>query len=76
MDFVACVNCTLTTGTSSSAMLTVASFGLPELTPVGSVPNPSFTLSSSSSTVSWVAEKLRVLKVSPELKVRLAGTPE
>ena len=57
-------------------MLTVVSPGAPALTPVGSAPNPSFTLSPSSSSVSWVAAKVMGCDVSPALKVTLAGTPE
>ena len=57
-------------------MLTVVSFGEPALTLAGSVPNPSLTLSPSSSTASAVAVKSKVFEVSPELKVTVAGTPE
>ena len=55
-------------------MLTVVSSLVPALTHTsGMVPNPSLTLSSSSSTVSWVAVKLKVLAVSPALNVTLDG---
>ena len=58
-------------------MLTVVSAGVPALTPTGRLaPNPSFTLSPSSSTASAVAVKSKVFEVSPELKVTVAGTPE
>ena len=58
-------------------MFTVDSFPVPALTLGGSgVPKASFTLSSSSSTSSWVALKVRVLEISPESKVTLEGTPE
>ena len=42
----------------------------------GIVAKLSTTLSSSSSTVSWVAAKLIVFDVSPALKMTLRGTPE
>ena len=57
-------------------MLTVASLLAPALTPVGRVPKASFTDSSSSSSVSWVAVKENDFSVSPLLKVRPLGTPE
>ena len=58
-------------------MLTVASPMAPALTRAsGIVPNSSSTLSSSSSTVSWVAVKVKLVSVSPALKVTLEGTPE
>ena len=57
-------------------MLTAVSSVAPALTPVGSAPKASFTLSPSSSSVSAVAAKSKVLDVSPALKVTLAGTPE
>ena len=51
-------------------MLTVASSLVPALTPeCGMDPNPSFTVSSSSSMESWVVVKVTVLVVSPLLKV-------
>ena len=53
----------------------VVSSVLPALTPSGSVPKVSFTDSSSSSTVSAVAANVKVLEVSPLLKVTLLGTP-
>ena len=74
--YVPCPKLTVTAGTSSSVMLTVVSLGVPALTSGGRVPKPSFTLSSSSSSVSWVALKVNVFAVSPLLKVTLAGTPE
>ena len=67
---------TVTSGSSSSVMLTVVSSVAPAVTPVGSAPKASFTLSPSSSTASAVAVKSKVFEVSPELKVTLAGTPE
>ena len=67
---------TVTDGSSSSVIETVLSFTLPALTPVGIVPKVSFTLSPSSSTVSAVAAKVKLLEVSPVLKVTLVGTPE
>ena len=58
-------------------MLTVVWFGVPALTRAGRVaPNPSSTLSSSSSIVSCVALKVMLFSVSPLLKTTLAGTPE
>ena len=48
----------------------------PALTPSGIVPKVSFTDSPSSSTVSAVAANVKLLEVSPLLKVTLAGTPE
>ena len=74
--YVACSNETVTAGSSSSAMLTVDSDVVPAVTPSGSVPKPSFTLSPSSSTVSAVAEKVKDLDVSVAPNVTLAGTPE
>ena len=56
-------------------MLSVVSVLVPALTRgSGMDPNPSFTLSSSSSSVSSVAVKAMVFSVSPSLKVTLAGT--
>ena len=46
----------------------------PSLTPAGSVPNSSSTLSPSSLSVSWVALNLIVCDVSPASKVTLDGT--
>ena len=57
-------------------MLTTDSSVVPLVTRVGRSPKVSFTLSSSSSTVSWAAVKVKVFSVSPLLKVTLAGTPE
>ena len=66
---------TETPAPSSSSMLTVA--GVPALTRDGRFgPKASFTLSPSSSTLSWVAVKVNVFDVSPALKVTSAGTPE
>ena len=67
---------TLTSGTSSSVMLTVVSSGAPRSTPGGLAPKESFTLSPSSSVVSCVAENEKVFSVSPLLNVTLVGTPE
>ena len=57
-------------------ILTVESPLVPSLTLAGSIPNSSSTLSPSSSRVSCVAVKVNDLEVSPELKVKLDGTPE
>ena len=58
-------------------MLTVVSLGEPSLTPAGRLdPKASFTLSPSSSRVSWVAAKVMGCDVSPALNVTVAGTPE
>ena len=61
---------------SSSVMETTASVFVPPVTPGGNVPNVSCTDSSSSSSVSWVAVKVKLFSVSPVWKVRAAGTPE
>ena len=61
---------------SSSVMVTVLVAVPPVLTPVGRTPKPNCTLSPSSFTSSWVALKVKVLEISPESKVTLAGTPE
>ena len=61
----------LTPGPSSSVMLTVAV--APAITRAGSMPNPSSTLSPSSSSGSWVAEKVKVRSVCPVANVTLAG---
>ena len=45
-------------------MLTVVSSVAPAVTPVGSAPKASSTLSPSSSSVSWVAAKVMVFDVS------------
>ena len=58
-------------------MLTVASSGVPGLTRAsGMVPKANFTLSSSSSSVSSTAVKVKDWDISPELNVTLSGTPE
>ena len=67
---------TVTAGTSSSAMATVVASGARVLTFAGRVPKPSFTDSSSSSSVSWVALKVIVFAVSPAANTTLEGTPE
>ena len=68
---------TVTDGTSSSVMVTVASSGVPALTPSGSVaPKLSLTLSPSSSTVSVSAVNVKDSEVSPLSKVTFCGTPE
>ena len=46
------------------------------VTPFGSVPKVSFTLSPSSSSVSSMAVNVIVRDVSVAPKVTLAGTPE
>ena len=56
-------------------MDTTVSLVVPSLTPVGRVPKVSLTDSPSSSSVSAVALKVKVLEVSPLLKTTLAGTP-
>ena len=58
-------------------MVTVAVAGVSVATRSGSeLPNPSSTVSLSSSMSSWVADRVKVLDVSPESKVTLSGTPE
>ena len=58
-------------------MATIASAWGPALTrSSGIVPNSNSTPSSSSSTVSSVAAKVKDLDVSPALKVTVSGTPE
>ena len=77
--YAAAPKLTVTEGTSSSVMVTVASSVVPAVTAigvVGSVPNSSFTDSPSSSTLSVSAVKTKVFSVSPLLKVTLLGTPE
>ena len=75
--YVPCPKLTVTAGTSSSVMLTVVSSGVPALTRAsGMEPNPSRTLSPSSSSVSCVALKSKDLDVSPLWKVTPDGTPE
>ena len=66
---------TVTPGSSSSVMLTVVSFGVPVFTRSGRpVPNPSSTLSPSSSSLSYVALKVSVRPVCPLANVTLDGT--
>ena len=60
---------------SSSVRLIVAADGLPAEMPVGSGPNPSVTLSRSSSSPSSVAVTVKVCRVSLAPKVTLPGTP-
>ena len=67
---------TVTCGSSSSVMLTVVVEVVPAVTPLGGVPKPRATVSSSSSTVSSVAAKAISFDVSPLLKVTFCGTPE
>ena len=57
-------------------METVVSLGAPSDMPVGRVPKPRSTLSSSSSTLSWVAVKVKVLEVSVGPKVTLVAESE
>ena len=57
-------------------MLTTVSSVVPAVTRAGRVPNSRVTFSPSSSTVSAVAWKVKVLEVSPALKVTEVGTPE
>ena len=57
-------------------MLTVVSACVPSDTRLGRAPKPSFTLSPVSDNESSVAAKSKLLDVSPELNVTLAGTPE
>ena len=58
-------------------METVASSFVAALTPVGNVvPNPSLTLSPSSSRLSSAASTVKLFSVSPLLKVSVGGTPE
>ena len=54
---------------------TVAIEGVPATTPAGRLPNPSSTLSPSSSTWSSYAMTMKDFWVSPEAKVTLEGTP-
>ena len=68
---------TETPAPSSSVMLTVACVVVPSETAGGNVmPKLSLTLSSSSSTSSWMASKVMVCDICPVLKVTLGGTPE
>ena len=65
----------MTLGTSSSVMETVASAVAPGVMRVGRDElKPSFTLSPSSSAVSWVAVKVISFSVSPALNTTLLGT--
>ena len=73
---VSIVGVIVTPAASSSVMATVDSAVSPAVTPSGSVPKVSFTDSPSSSTSSASAPNVNSFSVSPELKVRLAGTPE
>ena len=58
-------------------MLTMLAAGVPAVTPAGRLaPKLSSTLSPSSLTSSASAVKVKVLEVSPLLKVTLCGTPE
>ena len=66
---------TVTPRASSSRIVTVALGVVVEaLTLSGRAPNPSTTLSPSSSMASWVAVKVMSLVVSPVSKVTVAGT--
>ena len=68
-------NVTVTAGSSSSPISRVVWVLAPAVTRAGRLePNPSLTLSSSSSTSSVVAVKARVFTTWPALKVRLDGT--
>ena len=67
---------TVTLGASSSVMEMVVPLWVPVDTWSGRVPKLTLTLSPSSSTVSWMASKLKVFSVSPLLKTRFWGTPE
>ena len=58
-------------------MTKVVSVGATALTSSGRAPKASFTLSSSSSSVSSTAMKVKVISVGPpSLNVTLDGTPE
>ena len=74
--YAACAKLTVTAGSSSSVMETVAPPVAPALTPGGSVPKASVTLSPSSSTVSSAARKVNDFSVSVAPNTTLAGTPE
>ena len=66
-----------TNSVDTCLIVTVVSLGEPMLTPDGSLPKAIFTLSPSSSPMSWVAVKVKVFDVSDsELNVTVAGTPE
>ena len=73
---VSVVGLMVTPRVSLSVMLTVDSSTVPSVTRGGSVPKLSFTFSPSSSMSSSVAVKVKVLLVSPVLKVMSVGTPE
>ena len=60
----------------SSLIVTVASDGFPFVTPAGSVPKESLTLSPSSSAVSSVALSVKLFSVSVAPKVTFPGTPD
>ena len=66
----------VTTGTPASTIVTVASDGVPAVTPAGSVPKVSATLSPGSASVSSVAASVKVCSVSVAPKVTLSGTPD
>ena len=75
--YVALPKLTVTAGTSSSVMLTMLAAGVPPVTSAGRLaPKLSLTLSPSSLTLSASAVKVKVIVVSPLVKVTLAGTPE
>ena len=58
-------------------METVASAGLPTLTPVGrGLPKVSLTLSPSSLSLSWVAVKVKLFSVSVGPNVTLVAESE
>ena len=67
-----------TPAVSSSTRITLVVDGVPSATPAGNVaPNPSNTLSPSSSTASSVAITVNVVDASPrEPNVTLTGTPD
>ena len=68
---------TLSVGsTSLSTIVTVASDGVPAVTPAGSVPKESATLSPASTSVSSVAASVKVCSVSVAPKVTFSGTPD
>ena len=68
------VSVTLPASISSSVIVTVVVVVAPPLTPEGSVPNVSSTLSPSSSRLSSVAVNVIDFPVSPLWKLTLAGT--
>ena len=74
---MSCASLRTIAASSSSVMLTVDWWGAPSLTPSGrGVSKETMTLSSSSSTSSWVALNVNVCSVSSLAKVTFAGTPE